>query len=71
MATDHELITQTVHAPHGPGNPGRRPVAADRHNRYPRKHRERRRPLGPYRECLHVIRTGDGWKTMDALWLPR
>jgi hypothetical protein len=25
----------------------------------------------PYRGYLHLIRTGDGWKTADALWLPR
>ena len=25
----------------------------------------------PYREYLHLIRTGDGWKIGDALWLPR
>jgi hypothetical protein len=39
MATDHELITQTVHA--------------------------------PGREYLHLVRTGDGWKIANALWLPR
>ena len=25
----------------------------------------------PYRGYLHLIRTGDGWKMADALWLPR
>jgi|ERR1700733_11012009 Putative lumazine-binding len=25
----------------------------------------------PYREYLRLIRTGDGWKIADALWLPR
>lgn len=25
----------------------------------------------PYRGYLHLIRTGDGWKIADALWLPR
>jgi hypothetical protein len=25
----------------------------------------------PYREYLHLIRTGDGWKIADALWLPQ
>ncbi len=24
-----------------------------------------------YREYLHLIRTGDGWKIADALWLPQ
>jgi hypothetical protein len=25
----------------------------------------------PYREYLHLIRTGGGWKIADALWLPQ
>ena len=25
----------------------------------------------PYREYLHLIRTGGGWKIANALWLPR
>jgi hypothetical protein len=25
----------------------------------------------PYREYLHLIKTGDGWKIADALWLPQ
>ena len=25
----------------------------------------------PYREYLHLVRTGDGWKIADALWLPQ
>ena len=25
----------------------------------------------PYREYVHLIRTGDGWKIADALWLPQ
>jgi Putative lumazine-binding len=25
----------------------------------------------PYREYLHLIRTGDGWQIANALWLPR
>ncbi len=25
----------------------------------------------PCREYLHPIRTGDGWKIADALWLPQ
>jgi Putative lumazine-binding len=25
----------------------------------------------PYREYVHLIRTGDGWTIVDALWLPR
>jgi Putative lumazine-binding len=25
----------------------------------------------PYQEYLHLIRTGDGWKIVDALWLPQ
>jgi len=25
----------------------------------------------PYREYLHLIRTGEGWKIADALWLPQ
>ena len=25
----------------------------------------------PYREYLHLIRTGDGWKIANALWLPQ
>jgi hypothetical protein len=25
----------------------------------------------PYREYLHLIRTGNGWKIANALWLPQ
>ena len=25
----------------------------------------------PSREYLHLIKTGDGWKIADALWLPQ
>jgi putative lumazine-binding protein len=25
----------------------------------------------PYREYLHLVRTGDGWKIANGLWLPR
>lgn len=25
----------------------------------------------PYRECLSLIKAGDGWKIADAQWLPR
>jgi len=25
----------------------------------------------PYREYLHLIRTDEGWKIADALWLPQ
>jgi hypothetical protein len=25
----------------------------------------------PYREYVHLFRTGDGWTIVDALWLPR
>ena len=25
----------------------------------------------PCREYLHLVRTGDGWKIADALWLPQ
>jgi len=25
----------------------------------------------PYREYLHLVRTGDGWKIVDAMWLPQ
>ena len=25
----------------------------------------------PYREYLHLIRTGDGWQIADTLWLPQ
>ena len=25
----------------------------------------------PYREYLHLVRTGDGWKIANALWLPQ
>jgi len=24
----------------------------------------------PYRGYLHLLRTGNGWKVADALWLP-
>lgn len=27
--------------------------------------------ITPYREYLHRIGTGDGWKIANALWLPR
>jgi hypothetical protein len=25
----------------------------------------------PYREYLHLVRTGDGWQIANALWLPQ
>jgi Putative lumazine-binding len=25
----------------------------------------------PYREYVHLIRTGDGWRIVNALWLPQ
>jgi hypothetical protein len=25
----------------------------------------------PHREYLHLIRTGEGWKIANALWLPQ
>ena len=25
----------------------------------------------PYREYLHMVRTGDGWQIVNGLWLPR
>jgi hypothetical protein len=29
------------------------------------------RTVHPYREYLHLTRNGDGWKIVDALWLPQ
>jgi len=27
--------------------------------------------LASYRQCLHLVRTGDGWKRANPPWLPQ
>jgi hypothetical protein len=56
MATDQELITQT---------------AQDYFEGWSNADMARMGRVLHYREYLHLIRTGDGWKIVDALWLPQ